>query len=415
MAHIQPFKGIRPVRDKAHLVASRAVNLYKARILNAKLEENPFTFMHVVLPEYGDKASTKPNTPERFKLVRKKFESFLKEKILIQDKQECFYIYRQIKGKYSYTGIIAGASIDDYLNGAIKKHEQTLTKREETFKTYLEVCGFNAEPVLLTYKSDSKVEKIISSHTKLRAEYEFTTSDKVSHYLWIISDKKEVKMIQERFAKIPSIYIADGHHRTSSSALLALAKRKKAKKNTPKAMYNYCMAYFLSEDQINIFDFNRVVKDLNGLSKSEFIHQLSSKFEIESKGNKIYRPNKIHNFSMYLEGEWFSLTAKKDSFNPKNPVEKLDAEIISKNILAPILGITDLKTDTRISFVGGLQGMEGLQKQVDENKMKVAFGLYPVKVSQLKEIADTNNIMPPKTTWIEPKLRSGLVVQSLED
>ena len=415
MAHIQPFKGIRPVRDKAHLVASRAVNLYKARILNAKLEENPFTFMHVVLPEYGDKASTKPNTPGRFKLVRKKFESFLKEKILIQDKQESFYIYRQVKGKYSYTGIIAGASIDDYLNGAIKKHEQTLTKREETFKTYLEVCGFNAEPVLLTYKSDSKVEKIISSHTKLRAEYEFTTSDKVSHYLWIISGKKEVKMIQERFAKIPSIYIADGHHRTSSSALLALAKRKKAKKNTPKAMYNYCMAYFLSEDQINIFDFNRVVKDLNGLSKSEFIHQLSAKFEIESKGNKIYRPNKIHNFSMYLEGEWFSLTAKKDSFNPKNPVEKLDAEIISKNILAPILGITDLKTDTRISFVGGLQGMEGLQKQVDENKMKVAFGLYPVKVSQLKEIADTNNIMPPKTTWIEPKLRSGLVVQSLED
>lgn len=414
MAHIQPFKGIRPVRDKAHLVASRAVNTYKARILNAKLEENPFTFMHVILPEFGDKASTKPNSPERFKLVKKKFESFVKEKILIQDQQETFYLYRQIKDKNSYTGIIAGASIEDYLSGVIKKHEQTLTKRVEVFKSYLDICGFNAEPVLLTYKNDKQVDKLIATYTKTRPEYEFSTSDKVTHYLWIINNKKEINLIQKRFSLMDSIYIADGHHRTSSSALLAETKRKKAKKNNPKALYNYCMAYFLAEDQIKIFDFNRVVKDLNGLNKNEFIAGISKKFEIEAKGTKIYHPNKLHNFSMYLEGEWYSLTAKKDSFNPKNPVEKLDAQLLSQNLLAPVLNIQDLRTDTRISFIGGLKGMEELKRQVDENKMKVAFGLYPVKINQLKEIADTNNIMPPKTTWIEPKLRSGLVIQQLD-
>lgn len=414
MAVIKPFKGIRPTRDKAHLVASRAVNLYKKNILNAKLEENPFTFMHVILPEFGKKATTKPNTTERFKLVRKKFESFLKEHILTEDQRESLYLYRQVKGPFSYTGIIAGASVDDYLNDVIKKHEQTLTKREEVFKNYLDVCGFNAEPVLLSYKADKIIDQTVAKYTKQRAEYEFTTADKVTHYLWIISDKKDLKTITDRFAKIPSVYIADGHHRSSSSALLAIDKRKKAKKNNPGAMYNYCMAYFLPENQMNIFDFNRVVKDINGLSKSDFLKKLGEKFTVINKGKKIYKPNKLHNFSMYLEGEWYSITTKKGSFDPKNPVQNLDAEILSRNVLSPILGIHDLKTDTRIGFVGGLQGMEALQKQVDEGKMKVAFGLYPVKIDQLKEIADTNNIMPPKTTWIEPKLRSGLVIQKLD-
>ncbi|HAA01300.1 MAG TPA: DUF1015 domain-containing protein [Flavobacteriales bacterium] len=414
MAVIRPFKAIRPTRDKAHLVASRSVNLYKQRILNAKLEENPYTFMHVILPEFGSKITTKPNTTERFKLVKKNFEAFRKKGIFIQDKNDCLYIYRQLKDGYSYTGIIAGAAVDDYLNGVIKIHEQTLTKREEIFKNYLDVCGFNAEPVLLSYSDNNTVDKVLKRYTAERSEYEFTTADGVTHFLWIVAEKKDIAIICKAFEKIPAVYIADGHHRSASSALLAKDRRSKLKKYSGKEMFNYCMAFFISESQLNIYDFNRVVKDLNGLSAKEFLDQLREKFDVESKGKKCYRPKKLHNFSMYLEGEWYSLTAKKGSFNSKHPVGNLDAQILTDNILSPVLGIHDLKTDSRIEFVGGLQGMEGLQRKVDEGKMKVAFGLFPVKVDQLKQIADTNNIMPPKTTWIEPKLRSGLVIQSLD-
>lgn len=414
MAVIKPFKGIRPTRDKAHLVASRSVNLYKPRILNAKLEENPYTFMHVILPEFGTKATTKPNTSERFKLVRKSFENFQKRGIFLQDKNDCLYIYRQLKDGFTYTGIIAGASVDDYLNGVIKIHEQTLTKREEIFKNYLDICGFNAEPVLLSYQDDATVESVLGRYTSTRAEYEFATTDGVIHLLWVIDKKKDIDTVVKAFSKIPAIYIADGHHRSASSALLAVERRKKKKNYTGNEMFNYCMAFFISESQLNIYDFNRVVKDLNGLSNQQFLQRLKENFDVESKGKKCYRPKKLHNFSMYLNGEWYSLTAKKGSFNSKHPVGNLDAQILTDTILSPILGIHDLKTDSRIEFVGGLRGMEGLQQKVDEGKMKVAFGLFPVKVGQLKEIADTNNIMPPKTTWIEPKLRSGLVIQSLD-
>lgn len=415
MAVIHPFKGIRPTRDKAHLVASRAVNLYKPRILNAKLEENPYTFMHVILPEFGQKASTRPNTTERFKLVKKSFNEFRKKGILIQDKKDCLYIYRQQKDGFEYTGIIAGASVDDYLNGVIKIHEQTLTKREEVFKNYLDVCGFNAEPVLLSYADNKTVDKVLKKYTSLRAEYEFATTDHVTHFLWVVEDKSDIKLISDAFSKIPAVYIADGHHRSASSALLAKDKRKKLKKYSGKEMFNYCMAFFISESQLNIYDFNRVVKDLNGLSTSEFLKKLEDKFEIKLHGKHQIKPKKIHQFTMYLDGNWYILNARKGSFNPKDPVGNLDAQILTDNILSPILGVHDLKTDSRIEFVGGLRGMDALQKKVDEEKRKVAFALFPVKVEQLKEIADTHNIMPPKTTWIEPKLRSGLVIQGLEE
>lgn len=414
MAIIKPFKGIRPTRDKAHLVASRSVHLYKPRILNAKLEENPFTFMHVILPEFGQKAKTKPNSTERFRLVKKSFDAFRKKGVFVQDKKECLYLYRQLKDQFSYTGIVAGASVDDYLNGVIKIHEQTLTRREEVFKNYLDVCGFNAEPVLLSYKDNRHVDSVIKRYTKTRAEYEFTTADGVTHLLWVIENKKDIEQVVKAFQKIPAVYIADGHHRSASSALLAKERRKKKKNYSGKEMFNYCMAFFISESQLNIYDFNRVVKDLNGLSSDQLLTKIREKFDVIGKGKKVFRPIRLHNFSMYLEGEWYSLTAKKGSFDPKNPVGNLDAQILTENILSPILGIHDLKTDSRIEFVGGLRGMEALQQKVDEGKMKVAFGLYPVKVDQLKLIADTNNIMPPKTTWIEPKLRSGLVIQSLD-
>jgi len=316
MAVIRPFKAIRPTRDKAHLVASRSVNLYKQRILNAKLEENPYTFMHVILPEFGSKITTKPNTTERFKLVKKNFEAFRKKGIFIQDKNDCLYIYRQLKDGYSYTGIIAGAAVDDYLNGVIKIHEQTLTKREEIFKNYLDVCGFNAEPVLLSYSDNNTVDKVLKRYTAERSEYEFTTADGVTHFLWIVAEKKDIAIICKAFEKIPAVYIADGHHRSASSALLAKDRRSKLKKYSGKEMFNYCMAFFISESQLNIYDFNRVVKDLNGLSAKEFLDQLREKFDVESKGKKCYRPKNFTISACTLKGNGIRLLQKKEVLIP---------------------------------------------------------------------------------------------------
>ncbi len=415
MAVLQPFRGIRPSRDKAHLVASRSVHLYKTRILNAKLEENPFTFLHVILPESGRKASTRPNTTERFRLVRQRFEEFMKKGVFIQDEEECLYLYRQVKDGHSYTGLIAGASVNDYLSGVIRIHEQTLTKREEVFKNYLDTCGFNAEPVLLSYPSQPEIEAVLARYTAQRSEYEFATTDGIGHYLWVIHDRSDIRILTESFARIPAVYIADGHHRSSSSALLALKKRAEKPEHTGHEMFNYCMAFFIAEDQLHIYDFNRVVKDLKGMSAEEFLTQLREKFEIEAFGTAQYRPRQRHEFGMYLEKAWYRLTPKTGLIDEAHPVKSLDAQILCDFILSPLLGIHDPKTDPRIGFISGPLGMDGLQRQVDEGRMKVAFALYPVSVDELKQVADAGEIMPPKTTWIEPKLRSGLVIQSLSE
>ncbi len=411
MASIKPFKAIRPSRDKAHLVATRSYVSYKRRILNAILETNPYSFLHIIRPEYGQKVKTRPNTRERFKNVRKKFEEFCADGTFVQDQKENLYIYRQIKDGFSYTGIIAGASIDDYFNQVIKVHEHTLTKREQVFKEYLNICEFNAEPVLFTYPDHNVVNAIVEKHTHNRAEIDFSTTDRVRHSLWIIDDESAISQITKEFESISSVYIADGHHRTASSALYG-REQEEAGNNNP--LHHYFMAYFIPESQLNIYDFNRVVKDLNGLTKEQFIQKLNQHFIIEVREQQ-YSPTKIHNFSMYLIDRWYSLTVRDEAFNHDDPVGKLDAHILSEKVLAPILGITDLKNDRRVDFVGGLEGMNGLQQQVDSGKMEVAFGLYPVSVSQLKEVADTNNIMPPKTTWIEPKMRSGLTIYSLSN
>lgn len=411
MAQIKPFKAIRPVRDKVHLVASRAVNTYKKNILKAKLEENPYSFLHIILPDYGRKNATKPNSTERFKLVKNKFNEFIKAGVFLRDKTECFYIYKQIKNKHAFTGIIAGASVDDYLTGKIKIHEQTLTKREEIFKNYLDICGFNAEPVLLTYPQNKLIEHIIAKYTATRAEYEFTTSDRITHLLWIVSKKNDLNKIIKEFSKIDALYIADGHHRSASSVLLAKEKRKiKADKNAP---YNYFMSFFLNENQIKIHDFNRAVKDLNGLSEQDFFIKISKYFTIKKTGNNPFIPSKKHQISMYINNNWYLLIPKNAIKKIKHPVDSLDAKILSDYILSPVLGIHDLRTDNRIDFVNGTLGLNELKKIVDSGKAQVAFGLHKISISQLKRVADTNNIMPPKSTYIEPKLRSGLIIQSI--
>lgn len=415
MATIIPFKGIRPAKDKVHLVASRSVDGYNIAELNEKLRSNPFTFLHVISPDMSDGIRTKPGSDERLKKVKATYLEFIKEGVFVRDDQPCYYIYQQLKDGIVYTGIIGCSSIDDYFSGIIKIHEQTLTEREEKLKHYLEICDFNAEPVLFSYPNDKVIDELTDKLIHSEAVYDFTTTDRVQHKLWIVNDPIYVKQIQERFSKIPAIYIADGHHRSASSALLGKSRRDDNPNYTGKEAFNFYLGIFFPETQLKIFDFNRVVKDLNGLSVKEFIDRLSEKFIVTEKGEELYKPVTKHNFSMYLEGKWYSLDAKKEIVHNEQPVGGLDASILTEHILSPKLNIHDLKTDKRIDFVAGIKGMKELKNLVDSGRYKVAFGLYPVEMSQLKHIADTNNIMPPKTTWVEPKMRSGLVIYSLSE
>ncbi len=415
MATVLPFKALRPTNDKVHLVASRSVDGYNPSELKDKLTGNPFTFLHVVNPDFDDGVKTKPGSKERLAKVKRRFKSFIREKILKRDEKPAYYIYRQIKSGTEYIGIIACTSIDDYMNGVIKIHEQTITQREEKLKEYLEVCEFNAEPVLFCYPNNKELDDYIAERSSHSPDYDFTTTDKVRHTLWVTSDDKNVKLIARCFAAIPSIYIADGHHRSASSALLGVTRRKQIKNYTGEEAFNFYLGVFFAESQLKIYDYNRIVKDLNGITVSDLLERLKLKFKVEEKGETVFKPTRKHEISMYVEGKWYNLISKEGTYNSSDPVGSLDASILTGHILSPILDIHDLKTDKRIAFVPGIKGAGALKQAVDDGKAAVAFGLYPVTMEHLKWIADTNNIMPPKSTWVEPKMRSGLVIYSFEE
>lgn len=415
MATVLPFKALRPVNDKVHLVASRSVDGYNTPELKDKLAGNPYTFLHVINPDFDDGIRTRPGSKERLAKVKRRFKSFVSEKILKRDEKAAYYIYRQIKNENEYIGIIACTSIDDYMNGVIKIHEQTITQREEKLKDYLEVCEFNAEPVLFCYPNDATLDALISDVSSSSPDYDFTTTDKVRHTLWVVNDSRKLNTISGRFAAIPSIYIADGHHRSASSALLGNIRRKSQKNYTGTEAFNYYLGVFFAETQLRIFDYNRLVKDMGGLSHEELLKRLGQKFEVKEVEGEIFRPSQKHEISMYLAGKWYSLLAREGTYNSNDPVGSLDASILTEHILSPLFDIHDLKIDKRIGFVPGVKGPEALKKNVDEGKAEVAFGLYPVTMEHLKWIADTNNIMPPKSTWVEPKMRSGLVIYSFEE
>jgi len=412
MAKIVPFKAIRPTRDKAYLVSSMPAYIYPKHILEAKLESNPYTFLHVINPEFRKDDKTQPNSVERFEKVREKFEEFYNNGIFIKDKKDCFYVYRQITNTNEYIGLITGISVDDYLNGTIKIHEHTLTQREETFKLYLDVCQFNAEPVLLTYQDNPIVDEIINKYINTRSEYEFCTTHHIKQDLWLVNDENDIANLVEAFKNINQIYIADGHHRSASSVLYAQSKRAENPNYNPNAKFNYFLSYLIPESKLNIVEYNRTVSSLNNYNPDSFLNEVKKFFEVEEK-TAAYTPIKRHNFSMYLAGKWYSLTAKKGIFDENDIVENLDARILTSTILTPILGIKDVKTDNRLSFMEGTKGAKGLQEKVDNEEAVVAFGLFPVSIEQLKAVADANNIMPPKSTWIEPKMRSGLTIYSL--
>ncbi|MHB0756421.1 DUF1015 domain-containing protein [Polaribacter sp. M15] len=408
MAIVKPFKAVRPSRDKVALVSSKSYEAYSPAELGAKLDFNPFSFLHVIHPGY--KFHQEVRGEERFQLVHHRYLEFKEKNIFIKDDIPSFYIYERVSNNSAVCGIIAATSVEDYKNNNIKKHEATISEREQLFENYLKVTGFNAEPVLLTFQDDETIAKIIKKEKEKRPEYEFSTTDKQLHKLWLIKVEKSIHQISDAFHKIESLYIADGHHRSASSALLAKDLASENPNHNGQEAYNFFMSYLIPESELKILAFNRFIRDLNGLSVNDFLQQLSTVFNIENKGQHIYTPTKKHHFTMYLQGEFYALYLRKNSYHFTDALSKLDAEILYNTVLHPILGIDDVTNNDRIAYSHNQTNAISIKTKVDEGLYKVGFGLYPIGIHEMKEIADANLKMPPKTTYIQPKLRSGLTM-----
>lgn len=409
MTKILPFKAVRPTRDKVSLIASRSYETYTNEERNARLDNNPYSFLHIVNPGY--KYHKEISGIKRFQLVRNRYQEFKEDGIFMQEEQPSFYVYKIVdRDNQVFTGLVAAASVEDYKNGVIKKHEDTLRLREELFKEYLKVVGFNAEAVLLTYPDNIDLEIIYNTIMEARAEYEFTTTYRDTHYLWPVKEEKLIKQVQQHFENMECVYIADGHHRCSSSALLAEDMQASAKNSTGKETYNFFMSYLIPESHLRIHGFSRMIKDLNGLDTDEFLIALDAHFKIENRGQEYYEPSKKHHFCMYLDGNFYSLYLRKKHRNFKNALESLDAQILFEIILKPILNIQDLRNDKRISYGEGKNDMVRVKERVDKNEFAVGFSMLPPTVDEVKSIADEGLKMPPKSTYIQPKLRSGVTI-----
>jgi len=415
MAIFRPFKALRPPKNIADKVAAKPYDVINTQEARKEAEGNPYSLLHITRSEIDLPVGTDEHDPRVYEKAKENFLKFIENKWLIPDNEAYFYIYAQTMwGKTQY-GIVGCASIDDYFNNVIKKHELTRKDKEEDRMKHVRVTNANVEPVFFAYKSLPELDNLIFSYAKEHEPiYDFTANDGVGHHFWVINEKEINEKIQKLFAEMPALYVADGHHRTAAAALVGKEKREQHPNYTGDEEFNYFMAVALPDNQLTIIDYNRVVKDLNGLSKDEFLQKLSEFFDIENKGTEEYKPNKLHNFSMYLGGNWYSLTAKKGTYNDNDPIGVLDVTILSDLVLNNLLGIKDLRTDKRIDFVGGIRGLDELKRRVDSGEMTVAFALYPVSMKQLMDIADSGNIMPPKTTWFEPKLRSGLSIHLLD-
>lgn len=415
MAIIKPFKGIRPPKGIVEKVESRPYDVLNSEEARQEAGDNEMSLYHIIKPEIDFEPGTSEYDPRVYQRAADNFKKFIDKGWLVQDTQECYYIYAQtMNGKTQY-GLVVGAFVGDYLNGVIKKHELTRRDKEEDRMKHVRVCDANIEPVFFAYPDNSVLNGLIERYVSIVPEYDFIApGDGFRHQFWIISDQKDINTITQTFAEMPALYIADGHHRSAAAALVGAEKAKNDAQHKGDEEYNYFMAVCFQASQLTILDYNRVVKDLNGLSADAFLEQLSKNFIVEKKGTDIYKPNRLHNFSLYLESDWYSLTAKEGVFDDTDPIGVLDVDISSRLILDGILGIKDLRSDKRIDFVGGIRGLSELQARVDSGEMKIALALYPVSMKQIMDIADSGNIMPPKATWFEPKLRSGLVIHSLK-
>ena len=414
MAIVKPFKGIRPPKNLVEQVESRPYDVLNSEEARQEAGDNEKSLYHIIKPEIDFPEGTSEYDPRVYEKAAENFQKFQDNGWLVQDDKEQYYIYAQtMNGKTQY-GLVVGAYVNDYMTGVIKKHELTRRDKEEDRMKHVRVNNANIEPVFFAYPDNKVLDVLIMKYAQTEPEYDFIAPiDGFGHKFWIISDDADIRTITEEFAKMPSLYIADGHHRSAAAALVGAEKQKQNPNHRGDEEYNYFMAVCFQASQLTILDYNRVIRDLNGLSSAEFLEALQKNFEVEKKGADIYKPASLHEFSLYLDGEWYSLKAKEGTYDNSDPIGVLDVDISSRLILDEILGIKDLRSSDRIDFVGGLRGLGELKRRVDSGEMRTALALYPVSMQQIMDIADSGKIMPPKATWFEPKLRSGLVIHKL--
>lgn len=414
MVKIKPFAGIRPPKEYAAEVASRPYDVLSSA--EAKAEATQRSLLHIIKPEIDFDPIADEHSQAVYDKAVENFKKWRANGWLVQDPEEYYYVYAQTMNGRTQYGLAVCCHFEDYLTGKIKKHELTRTDKEEDRMIHVRNQNANIEPVFFSYPANSEIDAIVSDVvTKQAPEYDFTAADGFGHHFWPIRDRKTIDRITEIFAGIPALYVADGHHRTAAAARVGQERMKANPHHTGNEEYCYFLAVIFPDNQLQIIDYNRVVKDLNGLTPAGLLERLKENFTVEDRGTAVYKPDALHRFGMYLNGRWYALTAKEGTYNDNDPIGVLDVTILSDLVLDKILGIKDLRTDKRIDFVGGIRGLGELQKRVDSGEMKVAFALYPVSMKQLIDIADTGNIMPPKTTWFEPKLRSGVVIHSFEE
>ena len=410
---IKPFKGIRPPKELVEKVSSRPYDVLNSEEARAEAAGNEMSLYHIIKPEINFEPGTDEHDPHVYEEAKSQFKRFRLKGWLVQDEAEKYYVYAQTMNGRTQYGLVVGAWVDDYLEGRIKKHELTRRDKEEDRMKHVRILNANMEPVFFAYPHRDDLDAIVANITKGEPEYDFVAAPEgFRHTFWVIDDPKTIAQITAIFAQIPAMYIADGHHRSAAAAGVGAEKQKAT--GDKNAEFNYFLAVCFPDNQLNIIDYNRVVKDLNGLSEAAFLEALKADFEVEDQGTEIYKPKALHNFSLYVGGRWYSLTAKAGRYNDADPIGVLDVTISSNLILDKILGIKDLRSDKRIDFVGGIRGLGELKRRVDSGEMKMALALYPVTMQQIIDIADSGNIMPPKTTWFEPKLRSGLVIHELQ-
>ncbi|MBP8794021.1 MAG: DUF1015 domain-containing protein [Lutibacter sp.] len=416
MAIIKPFKGLRPSKEIVKELACLPYDVMNSEEAAQMAEGKPKSLLRITRAEIEFKEGTNSHDEKVYIQAKFNFDTFQDKKFLLQDSEAKYYIYAQTMNDKTQYGIVGAASCQDYLNGIIKKHELTRPDKEEDRKALTRILKANIEPVFLTYRAVPEIDTIVSNIVSSNEpEYDFTTEDGFGHHFWIIKDAAITIELEQLFnEKVPFTYVADGHHRTAAAAGMSEEFKSKNPNHTGNEAYNFFMAVHFPDTQLRIIDYNRVVKDLNGNSPKDFIHKIENNFIVNQISESIVKPEKLHDFSMYIDGKWYGLTAKKETFNDDSPLDSLDVNVLSKYVMDPILNIKDLRTDTRIDFVGGIRGLNELSMRVDRGEMAVAFALFPVSMHQLMHIADTNNIMPPKVTWFEPKLRSGLVINKLD-
>ena len=414
MAKVKPFRGVRPPKEYVEKVASKPYDVLSSEEARAEAGDNEMCLYHIIKPEIDFEPGTGEHEPKVYDKAVENFKKFQDKGWLVQDDQDCYYIYAQTMDGRTQYGFVVGASVEDYLTGRIKKHELTRREKEADRMHHIEINNANIEPVFLAFPDNSTLEDIIDRTAQTTPEYDFVSEDGIGHTLWVIRDKETIDTITREFGEIPYLYIADGHHRTAAAAHVGEEKAKADPNHNGTEEYNYLLAVCFPQSHLKVMDYNRVVVDLNGNTEEQFLEKLADKFIVEDKGAEMYKPAKLHNFSLYLGGKWYSLTAKEGTYDDNDPIGVLDVTISSDYILRDILGITDLRTDKRIDFVGGIRGLGELKQRVDSGEMKMALALYPVTMKQIIDIADSGKIMPPKATWFEPKLRSGLIIHKLD-